>query len=306
MPEPREPLVAESASEREDDASYPTGEALTAEEALLVTRAAPTRVIVIAGPARSGKTTLVASLYERFHTGPLAGYLFAGSRTLVGFEKRCHLSRRASGRENPDTERTSHAATDVLLNLTVRAEGGGPRLELLFTDIYGEAFRQAADSTDEAEQLSVLKRADHVALLVDGGRLASPTQRQGPFSHADALLASCLEVGMLGPESQIQVLVTKADKLRGGPRADANLAFVAERWAWLEGRYREKFASFAQFEVAARPEAPSPLGAAHGLDVIFPLWVSHPRPAAPGRSEPPPRGHGPFDGFGRAWPVRKD
>lgn len=297
---------ADDAAERADAAeSYPTGEALTAEEALAVTRAAPARVIVIAGPARSGKTTLIASLYERFHDGPLAGYLFAGSRTLVGFEKRCHLSRRASGRETPDTERTSHAASDVLLHLSVRAQEGGQCLDLLFTDIYGEAFRQAADSTDEAEQLTVLKRADHVALLVDGAKLASLTQRQEPYSQADALLASCLEVGVLGPESRVQILVTKADKLRGGTRPEVNLAFVAERWAWLEGRYRGRFASFDQFEVAVRPEAPGPLGAAHGLDTMFPLWASCTRPASPGRVDSPPRGHGPFDGFARAWPDRR-
>ena len=284
---------------------YPSGEALTAEEALTITRSAPTRVIVVAGPAGSGKTTLVASLYERFHDGPLAGYLFAGSRTLVGFERRCHLSRRASSRETPDTERTSQAASDVLLHLKVRAELGGPRVDMLFTDIYGEAFRQAADSTDEAEQLTVLRRADHVALLLDGAKLASPTQRQEPYSQADALLASCLEVGVLGPDSQVQMLVTKADKLRSGPRVETNLAFVADRWAWLEGRYRNRLASLEHFEIAARPESPSHLRSAHGLDTLFPLWVSRPRPASPPPTAAPPRGHGPFDGFARAWAARR-
>jgi hypothetical protein len=306
MSEHSEDIEAESEPYQADATeAYPSGEALTSVEALAVTRAAPTRVIVVAGPHESGKTTLVASLYERFHSGPFAGYFFAGSRTLVGFERRCHLSRRASGRETPDTERTSQAASDVLLHLTVRAEPGGSRSDLLFTDIYGEAFRQAADSTDEAEQLSVLRRADHVALLLDGAKLASLTQRQEPFSQADALLASCLEVGVLGPESQVQVLVTKSDRLRSGPRSEANVAFVAARWAWLEGRYRDRFASLEQFEVAARPEAPSLLGTAHGLDNIFPLWVSRPRPASPHQIESSLRGHGPFDWFARAWAARR-
>ncbi len=268
----------------------------------MVTCAAPTRVIVIAGPARSGKTTLVASLYELFHAGPLSGFLFAGSRTLVGFERRCYLSRRASGRDTPETERTSHAAADVLLHLSVRGHDKVGRQDVLFTDIYGEAVRPAADSTDEVEQLTVLTRADHVAILVDGEKLASPAHRQEPYSQADALLASALEVGMLGPTSQVQLLVTKADAL-GDPNS-AHRTFVKAKWTWLDARYRPRLATFEQFEVAARPAANSPLLPGHGLDNVFSLWASCPRPAEAGRRPNPPIDLGPFNRFGRAWDAK--
>src|SRR3990172_2742237 len=59
----------------------PKGEALTEVQASDVTREGPTRVVVLAGPADSGKTTIITSLFEAFLEAPFANFLFAGSRT---------------------------------------------------------------------------------------------------------------------------------------------------------------------------------------------------------------------------------
>ena len=48
------------------------GDYLPADEAGKVVRATPTSVVVVAGVADSGKTTLVAGLYGLFHKGPFA------------------------------------------------------------------------------------------------------------------------------------------------------------------------------------------------------------------------------------------
>src|SRR5437660_1243890 len=61
----------------------PTGEALTEAQATDVTREGLTRVVIIAGPTASGKTTILTTLFESFLEAPFANYLFAGSRTLV-------------------------------------------------------------------------------------------------------------------------------------------------------------------------------------------------------------------------------
>src|SRR5258708_2931827 len=74
--------------------TYPEGDKLDGTDALAITWARPTRVVLVAGPANSGKTTLLSCLYERFHFGMFAGFRFAGSKTLVGFEKRCFHARR--------------------------------------------------------------------------------------------------------------------------------------------------------------------------------------------------------------------
>lgn len=281
---------------------YWRGEALEGQEALAVTQAVPARVVVVAGPAESGKTTLVAGLYEMFHLGPFAGYLFAGSRTLVGFERRCHLARRASGLETPDTERTSRSSGQPMLHLRVRPDGRAAA-DLLITDIYGEAFRHAADSTDECQRLGVLRRADHVAVLLDGARLAALKTRQQPFVEADALLRSCEDAGMLDSTSQVQVVVTKADLLRADGEAGGR-RFVADRLKWLSDRHAPRLGRLATFEVAVRPTVESGLGVGHGLSPLFTEWVEQPRRAVGVRSVARPAElHSEYDRFARAWPV---
>ena len=84
----------------------PHGNGLSAAETVAITRRALTSVVLFAGTAGCGKTTLLASLYLLFQRGPFAGYNFAGSDTLVGFEERVSLARTASGRDAPTTPRT--------------------------------------------------------------------------------------------------------------------------------------------------------------------------------------------------------
>ena len=306
MPEPGSAAAGAAASGDDSTAyHYPPGEALTAEEALELTRAVPVCVVVLAGPANSGKTTLLASLYEQFHYGPVGGFLFAGSRTLVGFERRCHLSRRASGRDTPDTERTSQTAEDLLLHLSLRPGRAGLRREVLFADVYGEAFRLAADSTEECEQLTVLGRADHVGLLIDGEKLASTTHRQEPYSQADALLASCIEVGLLGRHSRVQIVVTKWDILSTGPLAETQMTFAREKSTLLQRRHADRLGGITHFEVAARPEVSSGVEQPLGLEELLRAWAAAPTPARvqePVVTPPPDPGRA-FDWFSRAWPA---
>ena len=76
----------------------PHGKGLKASETAAITRRALTSVVLFAGTADCGKTTLLATLHLLFQRGPFAGYNFAGSDTLVGFEDRVSLARTASGR----------------------------------------------------------------------------------------------------------------------------------------------------------------------------------------------------------------
>lgn len=253
---------------------YPAGEHLEGDDALAVTRARPSRVVLLAGPPNCGKTTLVASLYERFHAGPFAGYLFAGSRTLVGLEQRCHFARRASGRERPDTPRTTISPAIRMLHLRLAASealGPGHPLDVLLTDIYGEAFRLAADSEDECRELHILRRADHVAILFDGAMLREPRTRQEPFNVADALLRLATDTGMLDAGSNVQLVVTKRDLL-GGEGGDVRDLFIANRRAWLQDRYAGKVGRLDWFEVAARPEVGN-ITPGLGLDRLLRHWA---------------------------------
>jgi len=69
------------------------GTSLTPEGAADFLRSRRMQVIVVAGDEDSGKTTLLTSIYESLQASPMAGYRFAGSSTLPGFELRWALSR---------------------------------------------------------------------------------------------------------------------------------------------------------------------------------------------------------------------
>jgi len=262
---------------RPDFFAYPAGDALEGTEAAAVSQAAPTRVIVVAGAAGSGKTTLVAGLYDLFHFGPFAGFAFAGSRSFVGLEKRCHLARIASGQEEPDTERTRRTSSQQLLHLRVKQLNGSLLSNMLFTDIYGEAFRLAADSTDECRQLGVLKRADHMVLLLDGEKLAEIGGRHQAVSSIDNLLRGCVETEMLDATCHVELVVTKWDLVLKAENPNDVKQFIATKIQWLLNRYATRLGSMNNFAVAIRPRADSGLTLGYGVDSVFQRWATQSR-----------------------------
>jgi hypothetical protein len=88
----------------QDLVDLPSGEALTERQAAEVARDELSKVIIIAGPFNSGKTTILTSLFEAFQEAPFGNFQFRGSRTLFGFERRCHLGRMESGNEEADRD----------------------------------------------------------------------------------------------------------------------------------------------------------------------------------------------------------
>src|SRR4051794_26972191 len=69
-----------TASEASAFVDLPTGEALTEAQSAEITRQGITRVVIIAGPTGSGKTTILTSLYESFLEAPFGNFFFGGSR----------------------------------------------------------------------------------------------------------------------------------------------------------------------------------------------------------------------------------
>jgi hypothetical protein len=254
----------------------PSGEDLDFGLANTIMAAAITRVIVLAGAVKSGKTTVLASIHEKFQEGDFAGYIFAGSDTLVGFERRCYLSRIASGRTEPATERSKPGFEQVLLHLKVREkELSGPVVNMLFQDISGETFRMARDSTEDCKRLQILRRADHVVLFIDGEKLAQDDKRQEAFMDAELLLRSCIESGMLGRKSFVEVLFSKVDLLKvQKPEEEEKVKRFQEHVKkTLNKRYMRELGSLRIFSVAARPITESMLPFGFGLKEIFSYWV---------------------------------
>jgi hypothetical protein len=207
-PEPPESLVAGS---REENIQLHHGQELTPETASTLTQAAFARVVVLAGQSESGKTSLLAAIYEKFCQGPFAGLRFAGSRTLWAFESRCHGLRVASGRSQAGMERTKLTDEQHMLHLKVQSLDDGSLMDLLFTDISGEKFRAATQTTEDSTSLTIVKRADHFVLCLDGSKLMEPKERHAVVTNGRSILRAFLEARMLGPWSLVTVLFTKAD-----------------------------------------------------------------------------------------------
>jgi len=259
-------------AEAEGFMQLPSGGEFDPQSACMVTCAAPTRLIVLAGAIDSGKTTLLASIYEMLQLGPFAGYLFAGSLTLPALERRCHLARIASGRSTPDTERTK-GMEDSLLHLRVREEDcSRPSKDLLFTDLGGERFRLAKDSSDECRRLELLLRADHFVLLIDGAKLARVEYRHEAHVSAASLLRSCLDADMLGAHSYVDVLFAKWDLVQPVAEKRGPKTFLKHVRSQFEDRFGGRVARLRFFEVAARPTA-SDLPFGYNLDKVVPSWI---------------------------------
>lgn len=279
--------------------NLPEGKKLEPDSAKWITMASPTRLIIVAGAADSGKTTLLAGLYERFNRASFAGYVFAGSYTLPGFEQRCHLARLASWASKPDTERTKQLVERDLLHLRVRVKDlSNPAQDVLFSDLPGEKFRAIRDSVEESERMVMLRRADHFVLLIDGDKLNDPAQRQGAYSDGELILQSCSDSGMLGLRSRVDILFTKWDIIHSRNQGSNTQEFVEHIETKLRKKFEGRFRRLRFAKVAARSET-GDLPPAFGLNGLFPSWVEEgliPAFSKPSLPSQPPKQE--FDRFG--------
>src|SRR5882762_801645 len=207
----------------------PNGDALSELQACEVTRQGPTSVVLIAGPSGSGKTTILTSLFDAFLEAPFGNFLFAGSRTLVGFEKRCHDSRAASGRALPHTVVTRVDATNFLhLRLKSASRSLLGAQNLLLSDISGERFRAMRDSTDAAKSMPMLRRADHLCIVIDGKKLTDTSQRHSGRTDARMLLRSIIDAGVLSRKCKIEILFSKWDLVPTDLALESLMSFISD------------------------------------------------------------------------------
>jgi hypothetical protein len=203
--------LAQSSSENE--VAYGRGEALSILGANRIAAEKRATVIVLAGGPNCGKTTLLAALYERFGRGMVGGHYFLGSKTLHGFEMRCHRSLHGQG---PGGGSEGHTASDAPPWLHVRIarqENPAREYELLLGDFSGDYFfTPIADRSRRPSEFAPLRRADHVCLTVNGGALAEPQLRAAEHRMSVDLLEALVEDQEgLASLAAISFIVTKWD-----------------------------------------------------------------------------------------------
>ena len=227
-----------------------SGEELSLKDISKVTYKFPYKLILIIGDFDSGKTTLLATIFDLFQIGSFKEFLFAGSLTMVGFEKRCHLSRVASGLTVPDTERTKSIEFSFL-HLSIKKKNSQRKkaLSLLLSDVSGERFKQARNSLNSMQEMGFIKNAEHTIMIIDGGKMADLKQRRLEIFNAQTFIDMALQAGNFNENTNLNIILSKWDLLSEDP--SFNFYEIIEKS--FNERYSGKIKSIKYSKIAARP-----------------------------------------------------
>lgn len=275
--------------EGSEERSFKPGDALSHEQAGAVCAERRTTVVVLAGGVRSGKTTLLTAIYEHFNQQPLADWTFAGSRTLFGFERRCHGHRRESGYKSPRTIRSSALQPPWLHLDVVSVADAAPevRRHLLLADVSGELFEALIKGSKKTSELPHLWRADHLGIVLDGRKLAIGSEAQVERARGETLARTLIEQDAVVSPEALSIVVTKLDELFARDRDSVDkITDVAERIS----RAAQLSIELPIWMTAAQPKT-TDFPAGHGVVSLFTSWLAVPARARsrPADEEPLPK-----------------
>lgn len=251
---------------------------LTEQNAEQMTLSRPVRIIVLAGAADCGKTTLLTSLYEMFQEGPVEKKQFAGCETLPAFEKKCHLGRSDSGNESEDTVRNIYEGPQAeYVHLKIQ---NGPKalahIEFLLTDVSGEMFEHARNSTEECKKLTFLRKACHILVFLDCEKIFDPKKRWGMVKDAKSLIQSCLDSNMFEADCYVTVVWAKYDFVEAAKGKDKTAAkeFIEQTESDFRGRFASRIANFKFHNTASRPDRFPQWQFGYGVRELLEEWIS--------------------------------
>jgi hypothetical protein len=240
-------------------------------------RAGPARIIAIIGPSDAGKTSLIASLYDLFQEGPVAGVEFARSRSLHAFEQTCHDARAASRRGVPHINRTPRGEVRFY-HLQVGGAGAEDGVALALGDRAGEEYRGAADDASVANSFPEVRRADSLTLLVDGERLLDAGARHNLRSEITMVVQALDDGGAVSAGQRLAIVLTKIDLIQASPdlaRAETDFTGLVAALVRLFGNI---FSTIKPFRIAASPKTDIvPRGT--GIAQLLTFWLQPADPA---------------------------
>lgn len=250
----------------------PGADTLDLDGASRLLRKAGGRVIAVIGPKDAGKTSLIASLYDLFQEGPVAGVEFARSETLHAFEQACHDARTVSRRNVPEMERTPLGEVRFY-HIDVAASSASHGLTLLLGDRAGEEYRSAADDVSETTTFPEIVRADIVTLLVDGVRLADTTARHNLQNDIIMILQALDDGGALSGTPRLVIVLTKLDAVLASPHQEQTHTDFAALQTRIKKLFGHAFERIETCKVAASPKSDSqPRGT--GVSQVVEFWTA--------------------------------
>jgi hypothetical protein len=229
----------------------------------------PSRMIGVIGVHDSGKTSIIAGLFDLFQIGAVSDFTFAGSSTLHGLEMICHDARAASQRDMPHSERTKRGEVRFY-HIDVRQNGA--LQSLLIADRSGEEYEEVADLVANAAEMFELRRADVITILVDGRRLATPSDRANVIGAVPMIVRGMVENGAFLRKPNLAVVLTKNDLVQASPRrqlVERDFQAIADG---LRNAFAEHFGEFGSFVTCASPTQTNVARGA-GLDEMLGFWM---------------------------------
>ncbi|PDT32222.1 hypothetical protein CO671_29790 [Rhizobium sp. M10] len=258
------------ATDDEESVYLPASGLLRAFDANRFLRAGDARLIAILGPGDTGKTSLIASLYDLFQMAPIATLDFAGSDTLHAFEQACHDARAESRRDVPFTERTPRG--DVRFYHIDLATAHGEKTAILLGDRAGEEYREAADDVGLTVNFKEVSRADCLTILVDGERLLDSGHRHNLKSSILMMMQAMHDGGILPIGVSLAIVLTKLDLIKGAEkqlRVERDFQNLCQT---LQETFGEIFSRVGIFEVAAAPKSTA-LPRGTGVSALLQFWM---------------------------------
>ena len=233
-----------------------SADALTLSQASELLRTMEARVIAIIGPLESGKTSLIAGLYDLFQRGPVAGIRFARSRTLHEFERTCHDARSASRREQPHMYRT-HRGEVRFFHIEVGGGDAGDGLSLIVGDRSGEEYQEAAADASIAPAFLEVTRADSLTVLVDGERLSDVGARHNLRSEILLMLQALRDGNALRVGSRLAFVLTKLDAVIDSDCAERVVRDFDQLLEHIRMLFGDVLSMIEPFRIAASPKTDS-------------------------------------------------
>lgn len=249
------------------------GDALDREDASVLQCRCVSRTIGIIGPNNAGKTSLIAGVYDLLQGGPIARIGFAGSSTLIGFEKICHDARAASRRDAPHTERTIAGAEATFFHLDLRP-ADGEVVSLFIGDRSGEDYLAAADDLSRAGDFFEIKRADVVTLLVNGEHLVSSEFRHEAKAATPQIVDALVEARALRPGCRLAIVLTKEDSVLASANADRAHREFGELVEAVRANHGDYLCEVGSFIVAASPRDATKVKRGEGVDQLLSYWLA--------------------------------
>lgn len=271
--EPPEPTIA-----------LESGEALARDDASILQRRNVSRSIGLIGPNDSGKTSLIAGVYDLLQDGPLSGAAFAGSSTLIGFEKVCHLARAVSRRAIPHTERTSRGADATFFHLDLHQEGLG-FTSLFISDRSGEDYLAVTDQVSQADQFFEIRRADCITLLVNGAQLANPKLRHEVKAATPQIVDALVEAHAIREGCRLAVVLTKKDSVVISQHPERVQKDFDELVESIIKTHATHLGEVKSFVVAASPKDCEKVSRGEGVADLLLYWLRPNMPVVAGGDE---------------------